>query len=76
MNDSLIKTKPLIKEDGKYFHFSMSLAFRNIFKIAENLIRSADAVYFQNSFRGHSNAGSKDNFEVQKIDLHVPESIG
>jgi hypothetical protein len=62
MNDSLIKIKPLIKEDGKYFHFSMSLAFRNIFKIAEDLIRSADAVYFENSFRGNSNSGSKDNF--------------
>lgn len=62
MNDTLIKTKPLIKEDGKYFHFSMSLAFRNIFKIAEDLIRSADAVYYQNSFRGNSYANSKDNY--------------
>ena len=62
MNTTLVTTKPLINEDGKYFHFSMSIAFRNIFKIAEDLIRSADAVYFQNSFRGNSNAGSKDNF--------------
>ncbi len=62
MNTTSITTKPLIKEDGIYFHFSMSLAFRNIFKIAEDLIRSADAVYFENSFRGNSNTNSKDNF--------------
>lgn len=61
MNTTLITTKPLIKEDEKYFHFSMSLAFRNIFKIAEDLIRSADIIYFENSFRGNSNASSKDN---------------
>jgi hypothetical protein len=62
MNTTLITTKPLIKENEKHFHFSMSLAFRNIFKIAEDLIRSADTVYFENSFRGNSNASSKDNF--------------
>lgn len=62
MNTTLLKTKPLITEDGKYFHFSSSLAFRNIFKIAEDLISSADAVYYENSFRGNSIANSKDNF--------------
>ena len=62
MNTTLITTKPLIKEDGKYLHFSSSLAFRNIFKIAEDLIRSADAVYYENSFRGNSKVNSKDNF--------------
>lgn len=62
LNDTLINLKPLIKEDGKYFHFSLNLAFRNIFKITEELIKSADAVYYENSFKGNSNSNSRDNY--------------
>ena len=31
LNDTLINLKPLIKEDNKYYHFSLNFAFRNIF---------------------------------------------
>jgi effector-binding domain-containing protein len=62
LNDTLINLKPLIKEDGKYFCFSLNLAFRNIFKITEELIKSADAVYYDNSFKGNSNSNSRDNY--------------
>ncbi len=62
LNDTLINLKPLVKEDGKYFHFSLNLAFRNIFKITEELIKSADAVYYENSFKGNSNPNSRDNY--------------
>lgn len=62
LNDTLINLKPLIKEDGKYFHFSVNLAFRNIFKITEELIKSADTVYYENSFKGNSNSNSRDNY--------------
>lgn len=62
LNDTLINLKPLIKEDGKYFHFSVNLAFRNIFKITEELIKSADIVYYENSFKGNSNSNSRDNY--------------
>ena len=62
LNDTVINLKPLIKEDGKYFHFSLALAFRNIFKITEQLIKSADAVYYDNSFKGNSNSNSRDNY--------------
>lgn len=62
LNDTSIKLKPLIKEDGKYFHFSHSLAFRNIFNITEEFIRLADAVYFQNYFKGNTHSISKDNY--------------
>jgi len=62
LNDTLINLKPLVKEDGKYFHFSLNLAFRNIFKITEELIKSADAVYYENSFKGNSNSNSRDNY--------------
>lgn len=66
LNDTLIQLKPLIKEEGKYFHFSLNLAFRNIFKITEELIKSADIVYYENSFKGNSNANSRDNYIEQK----------
>ena len=62
LNDTLINLKPLIKEDGKYYHFSLSLAFRNIFKITEELIKTASAVYYENSFKGNSNSNSRDNY--------------
>lgn len=66
LNDTLINLKPLIKENGKYYHFSMNLAFRNIFKITEELIKSADAVFYDNSFKGNSNSNSRDNYIEQK----------
>lgn len=66
LNDTLINLKPLIKEDDKYFHFSLNLAFRNIFKITEELIKSADIVYYENSFKGNSNSNSRDNYIEQK----------
>lgn len=62
LNDTLINLKPLVKEDGKYFHFSINLAFRNIFKITEELIKSADTIYYHNSFKGNSNSNSRDNY--------------
>lgn len=66
LNDTLINLKPLIKESDKYYHFSMNLAFRNIFKITEELIKSADAVFYDNSFKGNSNLNSRDNYIEQK----------
>lgn len=66
LNDTLINLKPLIKENGKYYHLSMNLVFRNIFKITEELIKSADSVYYENTFKGNSNSNSRDNYIEQK----------
>lgn len=66
LNDTLTNLKPLIKEDNKYYHFSLNLAFRNIFKITEELIKSADTVYYENSFKGNSNSNSRDNYIEHK----------
>lgn len=66
LNDTHIKLAPLIKEDGKFYHFSLNLAFRNIFSIVEELIKSADVIYYENSFKGNSNANSKDNYIENK----------
>ena len=62
LNDTLINLKPLVKEDGKYFLFSPILPHRNIFKITEELIKSADVVYYENKFKGNSNPDSRDNY--------------
>ncbi len=66
LNDTLIRLKPLFKEDDKYYHFSLSLGFRNIFKIVEALIKEADAVYYDTSFKGNSNTNSRDNYIERK----------
>jgi len=66
LNDTLIKLKPLIKENSKYYHFSLNLAFRNIFKITEELIKEADAVYYEHTFRGNTHKNSRDNYIEQK----------
>lgn len=62
MNDSIIREKPIVKEDGKYYHFSIQLAFRNIFRITENLIKEASEVYYTNTFKGNANKDSRDNY--------------
>lgn len=62
MNDSIIREKPIVKEDGKYYHFSTQLAFRNIFRITENLIKEASEVFYNNSFKNNSNKNSRDNY--------------
>lgn len=66
LNDTLLKLKPLIKDDGKYYHFSSTLAFRNIFKIVEQLFREADMIYYEQSFKGNSNSNSRDNYIEKK----------
>lgn len=66
MNDSIIRMKPLVKEDDKYYHFSIQLAFRNMFKITENLIKEASLVYYEANFRNNSNTNSRDNYIESK----------
>ncbi len=62
LGDSVIQTKPLIKIDGKYYNFSITLAFRNIFSITANLLQSADSVYFEQHFKNNSSPASRDNY--------------
>lgn len=67
MNSSEVKYRPLIKEDGRYYHFSTHMGYRNVFGIVENLIREADAVFHEQSFRGNANTSSKDNYIEAKV---------
>lgn len=62
LGDSIIQNKPLIKVDNKYYCFSITLPFRNIFNITANLLQSASAVYYEHSFKGNTNTNSRDNY--------------
>ena len=62
LNDSRIITKLLVKINDRYYSFSLNLAFRNIFKITEDLIKSVSTVYYENSYKGDSNTLSRDNY--------------
>ena len=52
----------MIKVRDKYYCFSINLAFRNIFDIAANLLQSADAVYYEQRFKGNTSPTSRDNY--------------
>ncbi|MCC8423577.1 hypothetical protein [Mucilaginibacter sp. UR6-11] len=66
LNDTIIKLQPLVKEKDKFYHFSLNLAFRNIFRITENLIKSTSEVYFENHYQGNTDPNSKDNYIERK----------
>ena len=66
LGDTIIKTKPLIKVGEKHFCFSINLSFRNIFGITANLLQSADAIYYEQRFKGNSSPTSRDNYIEQK----------
>jgi len=67
LNDTIIHTKPIIQFNDKYYCFSTLMIYRNLFEITRNLIRSADATYFDHSFLGSSNKDSRDNYCERKI---------
>lgn len=66
LGDTIIQTKPLIKVDNKYYCFSINLAFRNLFSITASLLQQADAVYYEQSFKGNANKNSRDNYIERK----------
>lgn len=59
--DTQIKQRPLVLEDNKYYHFSLNLSFRNVFAIAEELIREASQVYYESYYRNNAQYITKDN---------------
>jgi len=69
LGDSVSQTKPLIKVEDKFYCFSLSLPFRNIFNITANLLQAADPVYYEHSFKGNSFANSRDNYIERKTKL-------
>ncbi|MCR5862382.1 hypothetical protein LRS05_09585 [Flavobacterium sp. J372] len=66
LGDTVAQTKPLVKYEEKYYCFSLSLPFRNIFNITAGLLQLADNVYYEHSFKGNSFSGSRDNYIERK----------
>lgn len=66
LGDTIIQTKPLIKVGDKYYCFSINLSFRNLFSITANLLQQADAVYYEQSFKGNASKNSRDNYIERK----------
>ncbi|MTH15904.1 hypothetical protein [Flavobacterium sp. LC2016-01] len=66
LGDSVSQTKPLIQIGDKFYCFSLSLPFRNIFNITANLLESADPIYYEHSFKGNSFLNSRDNYIERK----------
>lgn len=67
LGDSVIYSKPILKVDDKYYWFSHTLAFRNIFNITAKLLQDADAVYYEQRFRNNASSTSRDNYIERKV---------
>ena len=60
LNPSEIFLKPLVDDDaGNLFLFGMNLGSRNLFNIAQNLIKQADEKYYNKVFLGKSDDQSQ-----------------
>jgi hypothetical protein len=66
LGDTIIQTKPLIKIGDKYYCFSINLAFRNLFLITASLLQKADAIYYEQVFKGNAHRNSRDNYIERK----------
>jgi hypothetical protein len=67
LNKSEIYTNPIVEGDDNHLYlFSMNLAARNYFLIAQSLIQKADPHYYQHSFLGNRIQIAKDEFIEQK----------
>lgn len=69
LNESRINTRPIVKQDDNYYLFGMNLGARNLFLIAQNLIKEADENYYNNTFLGNRILISKDEFIEQQVCL-------
>lgn len=66
LNETLIATKPIIKFEDNYFLFAFNLLTRNLFQIAESLIKEGDEKYYKEKFLGNKYSGSRDNYLENK----------
>lgn len=68
LNKSDIYHCPIIEDDKENLYlFSMNLAARNYFLIAQSLIQKADSHYFKHSFLGNRINNAKDEFVEKKV---------
>lgn len=65
-NVTKVSDKPFVKYEGRYFCFSTLFPYRNLFKIAENLIK-VDDKYYQNHFLRNNYPECRDNYMERKV---------
>lgn len=68
LNKSEIYNYPIIEDENEnHYLFSMNLAARNYFLIAQSLIQRANPQYYNNSFLGNRIVKAKDEFIERKV---------
>jgi len=66
LNETLITQKPIIKYKNEYYLFAFNILTRNIFDIAEFLIKNADKKYYKEKYLGNKYSQSRDNYLENK----------
>lgn len=66
MNGTIIFTKPIIKDNGKFLCFTPLLLYRNLFSITENLMME-DRGYYDANFRNNTLPIARDCFFERKV---------
>ena len=66
MNGHSIYEKPFVKDGDKYYCFTPMIPHRNLFLIAEKLMKRDD-VYYQKNFQQNTNSISRDPYVERKV---------
>ena len=66
MNGHSIYEKPFVRDDDKYYCFTPMIPHRNLFLIAEKLMKRVDA-YYQKYFQQNTNPISRDQYVERKV---------
>ncbi|ADV47561.1 hypothetical protein Celal_0211 [Cellulophaga algicola DSM 14237] len=66
LNETLISQKPIIKYKNELYLFAFNILTRNIFDIAESLIKNANKKYYKEKYLGNKYSLSRDNYLENK----------
>lgn len=66
LNDSLINQKPIIRYKNEFYLFAFNILTRNLFDIAEFLIKNIDKKYYKEKYLGNKYSLSRDNYLENK----------
>ena len=66
LNGHSIYEKPFVKVEDKYYCFTPMIPHRNMFLIAEKLMKS-DTAYYNNYFQQNTSPNSRDNYIERKV---------
>ena len=68
MNGHSIYEKPFVKDGDKFYSFTPMIPHRNLFLIAEKLMKRDDA-YYQKNFQQNTNPISRDQYVERKVKI-------